>query len=122
MGLRIRANDSERLDSIYLHDRPAARELWARVSAEGEKDSAICLVTGKKSPVARLHPSIKGVRDSQPSGASIVSFNLDAFTSYGHEQGQNAPVSEAAAFAYTTALNRFLKRDSGQPPVTRHRR
>ncbi|MCC2097365.1 MAG: type I-C CRISPR-associated protein Cas8c/Csd1, partial [Hyphomicrobiales bacterium] len=30
----------------------------------------------------------------------------------GHEQGDNAPVSEAAAFAYTTALNRFLERDS----------
>src|SRR6185312_8478744 len=41
------------------------------------------------------------------------SFNLDAFTSYGHEQGDNAPISEAAAFAYTTALNHFLERDSG---------
>src|SRR6185312_11180351 len=41
------------------------------------------------------------------------SFNLDAFTSYGHEQGDNAPISEAAAFAYTTVLNRFLERDSG---------
>jgi CRISPR-associated protein Csd1 len=49
---------------------------------------------------------------AQTAGASIVSFNLDAFTSYGHEQGDNAPVSEAAAFAYTTALNRFLERDS----------
>ena len=63
--------------------------------------------------MARLHPAIKGVWGAQSSGASIVSFNLDAFTSYGHEQGDNAPVSEAAAFAYTTALNRFLERDSG---------
>lgn len=62
---------------------------------------------------ARLHPSIKGVWGAQSSGAALVSFNLDAFTSYGHEQGDNAPVSEAAAFAYTTALNRFLDRDSG---------
>ena len=58
-------------------------------------------------------PSIKGVWGAQSSGASIVSFNLDAFTSYGHEQGDNAPVSEAATFAYTTALNRFLEKDSG---------
>ncbi len=42
----------------------------------------------------------------------MVSFNLDAFTSYGHEQGDNAPVSDAATFAYTTALNRFLEKDS----------
>ena len=62
--------------------------------------------------MARLHPAIKGVWGAQSSGASLVSFNLDAFTSYGHEQGENAPISEAAAFAYTTALNRFLERGS----------
>lgn len=63
--------------------------------------------------MARLHAAIKGVWGGQVAGGSIVSFNLDAFTSYGHEQGDNAPVSEAAAFAYTTALNRFLEKDSG---------
>jgi CRISPR-associated protein Csd1 len=57
-------------------------------------------------------PTSEGVWGAQTTGASIVSFNLDAFTSYGHEQGDNAPISEAAAFAYTTALNKFLERDS----------
>ncbi|MDE3027788.1 MAG: type I-C CRISPR-associated protein Cas8c/Csd1, partial [Paracoccaceae bacterium] len=90
----------------YLHDHPAAQALWARVGAEGASDPQICLVTGNAAPVARLHPSLKGVWGAQSSGASLISFNLDAFTSYGHEQGDNAPVSEAAAFAYTTALNR----------------
>jgi hypothetical protein len=47
---------------------------------------------------------------AQTAGASIVSFNLDAFTSYGHEQGDNAPISEAATFAYPTTLNRFLEK------------
>jgi CRISPR-associated protein Csd1 len=108
----IFALERERLDNVYIHDRPAARELWARRSAENDK-KAVCLISGENAPVARLHPAIKGVWDAQSSGASIVSFNLDAFTSYGHEQGDNAPVSEAAAFAYTTALNRFLERDSG---------
>jgi CRISPR-associated protein Csd1 len=108
------ALERERLDNIYIHDRPAARELWAKLSAESDKNAkAVCLVSGKKAPVARLHPAIKGVWGAQSSGGSIVSFNLDAFNSYGHEQGDNAPVSETAAFAYTTALNRFLERDSG---------
>lgn len=105
--------ESERLANVFLHDRPAAKALWARLSAAGDKTEAVCLVTGEQAPVARLHPAIKGVWGAQSSGASMVSFNLDAFTSYGHEQGDNAPVSEAAAFAYTTALNRFLERDSG---------
>lgn len=108
----IFALEDERRQNIYLHDRPAAMALWARLSSAGEGAVATCLVTGQKHSVARLHPAIKGVWGAQSSGASIVSFNLDSFTSYGHEQGENAPVSEAAAFAYTTALNRFLERDS----------
>lgn len=97
----------------FMHDRSAAQALWARIGAEGTADPQICLVTGHSAPVARLHPSVKGVWGAQSSGASLVSFNLDAFASYGHEQGDNAPVSETAAFAYTTALNRFLEKDSG---------
>jgi CRISPR-associated protein Csd1 len=106
------ALESDRLDNIFIHDRPAARALWARLSEPNDR-SAICLVTGDRAPVARLHPAIKGVWDAQPTGASIVSFNLDAFTSYNHERGDNAPMSKAAAFAYTSTLNRFLERDSG---------
>lgn len=105
--------ESDRRNDIRVHDRPAARALWARLCAANEKAEAACLVTGERGPIARLHPAIKGVWGAQTAGASIVSFNLDAFESYGHEQGENAPVSEAAAFAYTTALNRFLEKDGG---------
>ena len=75
-----------------------------------EAEKMQCLVTGEVSPIARLHPSIKGVRNAQSSGASLVSFNAPAYESYGHDNGQgmNAPVSEYAAFAYTTALNALL--------------
>ena len=96
-------------DRNFIHDREAARQLWAlQMNQARNADQAICLVTGKKSPIAQTHPSIKGVRGAQSSGANIVSFNLDAFESYGHKQGHNAPVSEDVAAAYTTALNHFL--------------
>jgi CRISPR-associated protein Csd1 len=47
-----------------------------------------CLITGETGqPLARLHPSIKGVRGaSSSSGADIVSFNKQSFESYGKEQ------------------------------------
>lgn len=105
--------EPDRMARIWLHDRPASREIWRRKAGEDAAGAQMCLVNGEMAPVARLHPSIKGVWGAQSSGAALVSFNLDAFTSYGHEQGDNAPVSEAAAFAYTTALNRFLEKDSG---------
>ena len=106
----IFALEGERRKGVYIHDRPAAQALLKR-GAEGE--GALCLVTGERGQVARLHPSIKGVWGGQTAGGAIVSFNLDAFESYGHAQGDNAPVSEAAAEAYVGALNRFLANGSG---------
>ena len=44
--------------------------------------------------------TVSWVGSGSGSGASLVSFNLDAFTSYGKTQGANAPTSEAAAFRY----------------------
>jgi CRISPR-associated protein Csd1 len=74
----------------------------------------ICLVTGEKAKIKPLHTAIKGVYGAQSSGGNIVSFNLDAFRSYGKEQGFNSPVGEAAEFAYTTAANTLLGKDSRQ--------
>ena len=73
-----------------------------------------CLVTGQSGSPELLHSAIKGVWGAQTAGANIVSFNLDAFRSFGKEQGANAPVSAAAAFAYTTALNSLLAKGSRQ--------
>ena len=77
-----------------------------------EAEAARCLVSGEVAPVARLHPSIKGIRGGNTSGTTLVSYNLAAFESYGRAQGDNAPVSEEVAFKYTTALNDLLAPNS----------
>jgi CRISPR-associated protein Csd1 len=93
--------------------RPAVvRALLSDSGANADAAQAMCLVEGQVLPIERLHTAIKGVWGAQSSGANIVSFNLDAFNSYGKAQGGNAPVSARAAFAYTTALNALLDRDS----------
>jgi CRISPR-associated protein Csd1 len=85
-----------------------------------EKDQGVanadgfCLVTGENDEIERLHKAIKGVWGAQTSGANIVSFNLEAFNSYGKTQGTNAPVGKRAAFGYTTGLNYLLRKDSPQ--------
>jgi CRISPR-associated protein Csd1 len=78
------------------------------------EQSATCLVTGNVTEPERLHAAIKGVWGSQTFGANIVSFNLEAFESYGKRkrQGENAPIGKPAAFAYTTALNHMLRTGS----------
>lgn len=102
----------------YLHEREAAQALLA-ARAGGEGKAAFCLVTGRHAPVQRLHPTIKGVDGAQTAGAALVSFNLDAFASYGKEQGDNAPTSEAAAFRYGTALNALLDRSASRNRLRR---
>lgn len=84
-------------------------DVWEKsLQKTEEKGKQICLITGKKAEIARIHSTIKGVQGAQSSGAALVSFNAPAFESYGKEQSYNAPVGTYAAFAYTTALNYLL--------------
>ncbi len=103
-------------DLDLVCQRPAVVKAALSIPTDVKVPQAMCLVTGEQAPVERLHASIKGVWGAQPSGASIVSFNRRAFESYGktERQGENAPVSRAAAFAYTTALNHLLRKGSAQ--------
>lgn len=94
----------------FVNDDPAIQNAWQAHynDCSADSDMGQCLITGKYAPIERTHPNISGVPGAQSSGAALVSFNAPAFCSYGHEQGDNAPVSKYAAFAYTTALNRLL--------------
>lgn len=94
----------------FVNDDLAIQNAWQAHYNDRSADSDMgqCLITGKYAPIERTHPNISGVPGAQSSGAALVSFNAPAFCSYGHEQGDNAPVSKYAAFAYTTALNRLL--------------
>lgn len=85
------------------------RACWEqyREQDDGER-KGLCLVTGRKTEISRIHKVIKGVPGAQSSGAALVSFNAPAFESYGKEQSYNAPVGKYAEFAYTTALNYLL--------------
>ena len=68
-----------------------------------------CLVTGKDDSIARLHTTIILTKDTGP----LVSFQTSSgYDSYGKQRGYNAPISEEAEFAYTTALNTMLGKDS----------
>lgn len=108
----LTANVMYAVEGVFVQDDETIRNAWDAHynQPSGDAVKGQCLVTGKIGPIARIHPNIKGVRGAQSSGASLVSFNAEAFESYGHSKGQcyNAPVSEHAAFAYTTALNQLI--------------
>lgn len=102
-------------ENRYVHERLKVREAWIRYcNSRDDSSRGMCLVTGMDGPIARLHPPIKNVFGAQSSGAALVSFNLDAFKSYGKDQNFNAPIGEKVAFSYTTALNWMLRSESRQ--------
>ena len=107
------------IGGTYLHLNTIVRNVWDSCYATPTDGAAAeisqCLVSGKNEPIAKTHQKIKGVVDAQPAGASLVSFNNDAFCSYGKNDETryyNASISESAMFKYTTALNYLLDRES----------
>ena len=96
----------------YIQNESEVIEIWNNIqNLQGEKAiPGICLVTGKRAEIARIHNSVKGIQTStlSPNGWTLVGFDKEAFCSYGKEHSFNAPVGKYAAFAYTTALNTLL--------------
>lgn len=103
-------------DDELICQREKVRALLAKNEEAdlSDTDQQICLISGAKDIPARLHAAIKGVWGAQSSGSNIVSFNLDAFNSFGKTQGYNAPIGRKSEFAYTTALNTLLAKGSRQ--------
>jgi len=112
------------LGGKYLHLFPEVKGMWESQFSSDEKEGeekkdnekymSQCLVTGAIAPIAKTHQKIRGVFNPQGqiTETSLVSFNKDAFWSYGKKQSYNAPISEVAMFKYTTALNHLLERGS----------
>lgn len=75
------------------------------------EDGQICLVSGKKGHIVETTTATM-IPGSQAT-AKLVSFQVSSgYDSYGKSKGNNAPISEDAEFAYTTALNHLLRSDS----------
>ena len=70
----------------------------------------------KTGTIAPTHEKIKGVSSlgGQAAGVALMSFDKEAFRSYGWEQNQNSPVSPDRALAYVLALNDLLRLDKGK--------
>lgn len=93
------------LDIIREYQRKkTAEKIEGTGDPEKEMVKEICLITGKKEVISRLHAAtfIIGAKNN----AKLVSFQKSSgYDSYGREQSYNAPVSVRAESAYTKALN-----------------
>lgn len=100
--------------------RESVRRYWrehyqkANAARNEKGGEGMCLISGKIGPIAPTHEKIKGLGSlgGQPAGVSLMSFDKEAFRSYGWEQNANSPVSPERAAAYVLALNDLLKHDN----------
>ena len=106
-------------EQLLLEDESYVRPFW-RAQFEKENEThetdaprGLCLVTGKPDQAIALthNPKVQGVPNTAAFGAAIVSFDKDAFASYGFEQSLNASTSTQVVTAYCTALNEMLSRE-----------
>lgn len=99
-----------RVDDEFLIDLPAVQAFWAdEIDRKNvEAPEADCLVCEKRRRVALTIEKVKGLRGGQTGGTSIVSFNADAFRSYGLESSLNAPICESCGERFTKSLNHLL--------------
>lgn len=87
------------------------RELMNLSRNEEEAEGKLCLVIGKHSKTVEVTTATM-IPGSQAT-AKLVAFQVNSgYDSYGKSKGYNAPISEEAEFAYTTALNYMLRSDS----------
>ena len=86
-------------------------ELLDLLKEDNSSDEQICLVSGDKGITVETTTATM-IPGSQAT-AKLVAFQVKSgYDSYGKEKGANAPISEKAEFAYTTALNHLLAADS----------
>ena len=88
------------------------RELLQLEDSEDEnKGNLLCLITGNKGTAVDTTTATM-IPGSQAT-AKLVSFQVNSgYDSYGKKKCRNAPISKDAEFAYTTALNAMLRKDS----------
>lgn len=92
----------------FIHERPAVQDLWQQYLEKKEYRQGVSLVTGSDGDIQDQYAQFKF-----GSGASLVSFNENAYESYNKKRGDNAPIHVIDEFKSSTAL-KYLFRSKSQ--------
>ncbi|MDY0191317.1 MAG: type I-C CRISPR-associated protein Cas8c/Csd1 [Desulfuromonas sp.] len=95
-------------DRCFIHEREGIKRVWREYLEKDTYPQGVSLIDGTKRPLQLQYAQFKF-----GTGASVVSFNEDAYKSYGKKKGENAPISVEAEFKSSTAL-KYLFRSKTQ--------
>lgn len=107
-------NATFQVGDVTLLDAEEIKRFWRQrrqiARSTGGKTKRICVATGELAETVNTTEKIKGVPGGLAMGTSLISFDKDAFTSFGLEQAQNAAVSADAELKFRAALNELISR------------
>ncbi len=92
-------------DTNFVHERPAVKELWLRFLKNKQYPRGISFVDGQEYEIQEQYAQFK----FGGTGASLVSFNDNAYESYCKKRGENAPIGILQEFKASTALKYLLR-------------
>jgi CRISPR-associated protein Csd1 len=107
VGFEVRTVDGP----VWPWKLPSVQRFWRERGSARETGGWQCLVCGGAKPAVKtIATRIKRLPNLQVAGgAALVSFNAPAFTSYGLEQTENAPICEACGEGSHKALNTLIE-------------
>jgi CRISPR-associated protein Csd1 len=107
------------VDGEILLKREPLRQFWrerrrTRASAAAPGKARICLATGQLTETLDTTEKIRGVPGGLAMGTNLISFDKDAFCSFGLEQAQNAALSSVAELKLRSGLNTLIDKSRAQ--------
>jgi CRISPR-associated protein Csd1 len=109
------------VDGVWLLDLAGPKEFWRswrkQLKPASTSRKRLCFATGELAEPVDTTGVIKGIPGGNPSGTIFLSFDKDAFCSYGLEQAQNAALSVEAELKVRSALTRLIEQSRAQKLV-----
>jgi CRISPR-associated protein Csd1 len=107
VGFEVRTSDGP----VWPWELPSVQRFWRERGGVPASAGWQCLVCGDEKPAVKtIATRIKRLPNLQVAGgAALVSFNAPAFTSYGLEQTENAPICESCGEGSHKALNTLIE-------------
>ncbi|MGY0219663.1 type I-C CRISPR-associated protein Cas8c/Csd1 [Endozoicomonadaceae bacterium StTr2] len=104
-------------DDTLIFNRPIVHKWLSANPLSSGTEQGQCMICGKRRPLERIHPTIKGIKGCNPVGVRLIAVNncrtgFSSLGAYGLTQGFCAPACETCAHQYSNALNHLLEFNS----------
>ncbi len=106
------------VNGINLLQHDGIKKFWRErrraVNATTTRSQRVCIATGELVETLDTTEKITGVPGGLAMGTNLISFDKDAFCSYGLDQAQNAALSAPAELKIRSALNTLIQRSRAE--------